>query len=237
MILLIVAVRTVILYALVLLAVRLMGKAELSKMSPFQMVIVFLIAELAAIPIDDPSVSLANGIAAIFTLVFLQVLLSFLSTKSERFKNFLSGRPSILIEKGKINVRELKNLRITITDLTEQLRLAGCPSISDVRYAILESNGQMTVIPRAGAQPLTPRTMGVAAAEGNLPVILVSDGTLYPKNLLLSGLSEPDFQHMLKSRGIHTYRDIFLAFCDEAKKIHVYLNTKDGQSFAPEVKL
>ena len=234
---LIVAVRTLFLYALVLLAVRLMGKSELSKMSPFQMVIVFMIAELAAIPIDDPSVSLVNGIIAIFTLVFLQVVLSYLSIKSEGFKNFISGKPSILIEKGKLNVKELRRLRITTTDLMEQLRLENCPSISDVLYAIMESNGQLTVIPRADAQPLTPRTMKVAVSENALPVILVSDGAVYQKNLLLSGINEPDFQHKLKTHGISTYRDIFLAFSDENKNIHVYLNTEKNKPYAPEVKL
>jgi uncharacterized membrane protein YcaP (DUF421 family) len=151
---LIVTVRTLILYALVLLSVRLMGKSELSKMSPFQLVIVFMIAELAAIPIDDPEVSLINGIIAISTLTFLQILCSFLSIKSEAFKNFISGKPSILIEKGKLNIKELRRQRITNTDLLEQLRLMNYASISDVHYAIMESNGQLTVIPKASAKAI-----------------------------------------------------------------------------------
>lgn len=233
---LIVAIRTVILYTLVLLAIRLMGKSELSKMSPFQLVISFMIAELAAIPIDDPSVSLVNGVIAIFTLVFLQILFSYLSTKSEGFKNFISGKPSVLIEKGKINVKELRRLRITTTDLMEQLRLANCPSITDVQFAIMESNGELTVIPKADFRPVMPSDLKLAVSSGGLPVILVSDGTLYQKNLLLSAIPETDFQHMLTAKGIHSYKEIFLAFCDENKKIHVYLNRKD-QAYAPEVTL
>ena len=132
---LIVAIRTFVLYIIVLIAVSIMGKSELSKMSPFQLVIVFMIAELAAMPIDDPSTSLINGVMAIFTLMLLQVLISFLSIKSEKFKNLVSGKPSILIEKGKLNIKELKKLRITSTDLLEQLRLANCPSLSDDRYS------------------------------------------------------------------------------------------------------
>ena len=137
---LIVAIRTFVLYIIVLIAVSIMGKSELSKMSPFQFVIVFMIAELAAMPIDDPSTSLINGVMAIFTLMLLQVLISFFSIKSEKFKNLVSGKPSILIEKGKLNIKELKKLRITSTDLLEQLRLANCPSLSDVEYAIMEAN-------------------------------------------------------------------------------------------------
>ena len=123
---LIVAIRTFIMYFAVLLAIRIMGKSELSKMSPFQMVIAFMIAELAAIPIDSPDASLINGVIAIAMLMFLQVFISFLTTKSEGFKVFISGRPAMLIEKGRLNVKEMARQRITTTDLLEQLRIENC---------------------------------------------------------------------------------------------------------------
>ena len=234
---LIVTVRTLILYTLVLFAVRLMGKSELSKMSPFQLVIVFMIAELAAIPIDDPDVSLINGVIAIFTLMFLQILFSLLSIKSEGFKNFISGRPAILIEKGKLNLKELTRLRITTTDLLEQLRLANCPSICDVQYAIMESNGQLSVIQKADSHPVTPKDLHLAVTESDLPVILLSDGAVYQRNLAMSGIIEEDFQHRLSEKGIHSYDSIFLAFCDSRKQIHVYVKNSQGQDYAREVKL
>ena len=96
----IVLIRTFILYFIVLFAIRIMGKSELSKMSPFQMVVIFMIAELAAIPIESPTVSFISGVIAIFTLLFLQVLISYISIKSEKFKNFINGRPSVIIEKS-----------------------------------------------------------------------------------------------------------------------------------------
>ena len=210
---LIVAIRTFVLYIIVLIAVSIMGKSELSKMSPFQLVIVFMIAELAAMPIDDPSTSLINGVMAIFTLMLLQVLISFLSIKSEKFKNLVSGKPSILIEKGKLNIKELKKLRITSTDLLEQLRLANCPSLSDVEYAIMEANGQLTVIPKAEQKPLTPKDMGLTVNDGLLPMVVVSDGTVYNKNLLAAGVPEELFRQKLRDSGISSYKDIFLAFC------------------------
>ena len=232
-----VAIRTLILYMIVLFAVRLMGKSELSKLSPFQLVIVFMIAELAAIPIDSTSASLINGAIAIFILMFLQILISFLSIKSEGFKDFISGKPSILIEKGKLNVKELRKLRITNTDLMEQLRLENCPSISDVQYAIMESNGQLTVIPKADHQPLTAKDMGLTVSEGSLPVILVSDGTLYKKNLYISGFNEDQFHAKLTTAKITSYEEIFLAFCDESKKIHIYLNSEKEAPYALEVRI
>ena len=236
---LIVAIRTFVLYIIVMIAVSIMGKSELSKMSPFQMVIVFMIAELAAMPIDDPATSLINGVMAIFTLMLLQVLISFLSTKCEWIKNLFSGKPSILIEKGRLNVKELRRLRITSTDLLEQLRLENCPSLADVQYAIMESNGQLTVIPKADVQPLKPRDMKLAVSDGGLPVILISDGILYEKNLQFAGISEELFQQKLMTKGIRSYEDIFLAFSDENKIIHVYLNAgkRSCEDFAQEVKL
>ena len=234
---LIVAIRTLIMYAALLFSVRMMGKSELSKMSAFQLVVVFMIAELAAIPIDSTDASLINGLVAIFTLMFLQVLISYISTKSEGFKTLISGRPSILIEKGKLNVRELSRLRISITDLLEQLRIQDCPSICDVQYAIMESNGQLTVIPKADQKPLTPKDMGLTANEGLLPMIVVSDGTLYLKNLLASGTPEDLFKQKLAAAGIMSYDNIFLAFYDENKSFHVYLRSDNSTPFASEVKI
>lgn len=234
---LIVAIRTFVLYIIVLIAVRIMGKSELSKMSPFQLVIVFMIAELAAMPIDDPTTSLINGVMAIFTLMLLQVLISFLSIKSEKFKNLVSGKPSILIEKGKLNIKELSKLRITSTDLLEQLRLENCPSLSNVEYAIMESNGQLTVIPKAEEKPLTPKDMGLTVNEGLLPMIVISDGTLYVKNLLVAGISEEMFRQKLSGAGISSYENIFLAFYDENKVFHVYLHSENTKPFAAEVKI
>lgn len=234
---LIVAIRTFVLYIIVLIAVSIMGKSELSKMSPFQFVIVFMIAELAAMPIDDPSTSLINGVMAIFTLMLLQVLISFFSIKSEKFKNLVSGKPSILIEKGKLNIKELKKLRITSTDLLEQLRLANCPSLSDVEYAIMEANGQLTVIPKADQKPLTPKDMGLTVNNGLLPMVVVSDGTIYNKNLLAAGVPEELFRQKLRDSGISSYKDIFLAFYDENKSFHVYLYSDNAIPFASEVKI
>lgn len=234
---LIVAIRTFVLYIIVLIAVRIMGKSELSKMSPFQLVIVFMIAELAAMPIDDPTTSLINGVMAIFTLMLLQVLIAFFSIKSEKFKNLVSGKPSILIEKGKLNIKELSKLRITSTDLLEQLRLENCPSLSNVEYAIMESNGQLTVIPKAEEKPLTPKDMGLTVTEGLLPMIVVSDGTLYVKNLLIAGISEEMFRQKLAGAGIPSCENIFLAFYDENKVFHVYLHSENTNPFAAEVKI
>ncbi|MDD6043172.1 MAG: DUF421 domain-containing protein [Eubacteriaceae bacterium] len=212
--------RTMILYAIVLFAIRIMGSSELSKMSPFQLVVVFMIAELASIPIDSPTASLANGIIAIFTLMFLQILLSFLSTKSGVVRNIIDGKPVLLVDQGKLNVKELRRQRITINNLMEQLRLKDCPSLSDVMYAIMESNGELSVITTTQQQAL--------------PVVVINDGKIYKNNLLKAGSDMDKLYAALQIRGIENIEDVFVAFYDGNSQIHVYPNPPDNEDFSKE---
>lgn len=223
----IVLIRTVILYLIVLFVIRIMGKAELSKMSPFQLIVVFMIAELASIPIESPDVSMITGVAAIFTLLFLQVLISFLSLKSEKFKNFFSGKPSVLIDSGEINQKELKALRITINDLMEQLRIGGSPSISEVDFAIMESNGDLSIIPKAAKKPLTAEDMSIEKSKEIMPVVFISDGIMYRKNVQKSGWNIKQLTDELLKLGISDYTQVFLAFCDEQSKLHVFMSDEN----------
>ena len=171
-------IRTFVLYFTVLFALRVMGKGELSKMDPFQLVIIFMISELASLPIAAPDISLIHGICAIVTIMFLQILLSIFALKSTTFNDVVNGKPTILIEKGSLNEKEMKQLRISVNDLSQQLRLKGYPSIADVDYAIMEINGDLSVIPVTQKQPLTPSDMKISTKSGHLPVILIADGTL-----------------------------------------------------------
>ena len=217
----IVCIRTFILYIIVLFTLRVMGKSELSKMSTFQMVVLFMIAELASIPIDTPSASLINGVIAIFTLLFLQVLLSFISIKSEKFKNFINGSPSIIIDKGMINVKEMRRLRITVNDLFEQLRIEDCPSLSDVEYAVMESNGQLSIIQKKDQE--------------KLPLIMISDGVIYESNLKKMGLNKDGLIQMVKAKGIDSLDEIFVAFYDGNQIFHIYPSPAEKQPFSKEV--
>lgn len=223
----IILIRTVVLYLVVLFTIRIMGKSELSKMSPFQLVVIFMIAELAAIPIESPTVSLINGAVGIFTLMFLQVLISMVSIKSETFKNFMNGKPSILIEKGEINQKELKALRISLNDLMEQLRIGNAPSLSEVEYAVMESNGELSIIPKADKKPLTPGDMSLSKEPESMPLVLISDGVLYKQNLLSLGFDEAYLKGQMAAVNLTSYKEIFFAFCDGQKKLHIYVSTPD----------
>lgn len=218
---LIVAIRTIILYLSLLFTLRLMGKSELSKMSPFQLTVVFMIAELAAIPLDSIDASLINGLIAIFMLTFMQILISYLSTKIEWFKIFVSGKPTLIIEKGKLNIEELKKQRIALTDLMEQLRIKNCSSIGDVDYAIIETNGELSIITK----------------DNNLSSIIISDGNLYSENLRFSGLDFQTFESKLRKAGITSIQKVFLALCDKDKTLHLYIYDDKKSPFAKEIKI
>lgn len=218
---LITSIRTLILYIIVLFTLRIMEKSELSKMSTFQMVILFMIAELAAIPIDSPEKSLLTGIIAILTLLFLQVFISWLSLKSEWFKIFTNGKPAILIENGNLNVKEMKKLRMTINELFEQLRIGGYFSLSEVDYAVIETSGDLSIIKKN--------------QENTLPLVIVSDGKLYSENLSKLHKTYNNFEDEIRKKGIKNLKDIFVAFYDGDDILHIYPYPAKHESFAKEV--
>lgn len=235
--LLIILIRTIILYFIVLFVIRIMGKAELSKMDPFEMIVLFMIAELAAIPIESLDIPLLNGAAAILTLLFLQVTLSFLSTKSRKISNILNGKPSLLIDRGSINIKELKSQRITMDDLLEQLRLKNFPSPTDIDYAILEANGDLSIIPKPDSAPLTPADMGIQTSSKIMPLVLISDGELYRNNLKALGKEESFLKKELLKAKITDYKQVFLCFYDEKRQLHVFPKGDGKQSPLKEVNM
>ena len=183
-------VRTMIVYIVALFTIRCMGKTGLSSTDPFQITIMLLIAELAAMPVSSPEISLLNGLAAIFMILFLYALSGFLSCRSEIFKKFINGRPSILIDDGAVNFREMKRSNVTLTDLTEMLRIQNCSSLADVAYAYLETNGEFSLILKPEKKPVTREDLDIASDREYMPCIIISDGHIYRKNMERIGLDE-----------------------------------------------
>ena len=234
---LIILIRTLILYFVVLFVIRVMGKAELSKMDPFEMVVLFMMAELAAIPIESLDIPLLNGAAAILTLLFLEVVLSYLSIKSQWINDLLNGKPSVLISKSSINEKEMRNQRITIDDLMQQLRLKNFPSLADIDYAILEANGDVSIIPKPDKAPLTPGDMNIPTSSRVMPMVLISDGEFYKDNLKLLGKEETYLRKELAKAKITDYSQVFLCFYDEKSQLHVYPKGKSRKDMRKEVSL
>jgi uncharacterized membrane protein YcaP (DUF421 family) len=211
--------RTIILYIVVVAALRMMGKRQLGEMSPSELVIAIVISELVAIPMQDLNSPLVNGIIPILTLLSLEILMSVFSLKSPRFRRVLSGQPCILIERGKLLQPSLKRTRITLQELTEELRQQGYTDISTVQYAIIESNGRLSVLPFPAHAPVTAQDMNVVPPEMGLPLPLISDGAVVSENLTLRGVTRAWVNDRLKEQGL-ALSDVFLLAADESLSLY-----------------
>lgn len=204
--------RAFILYFLVVLVIRMMGKRQIAQMQPFELVITILIAELAATPMENSAIPLISGVIPILTLLSIQVIVSFISIKSEIFREIVCGKPSILIDKGRIVQSEIRRLRINMNDLLEQLRSKDYPNLSDVEYAILETNGQLSILPKSHKRQVNVSDLNVKAEAEELPVTLIVDGKLVEKNLKKTGHNQDWLLMQLKKRNIDKIEDAFFAF-------------------------
>lgn len=180
-------VRVIIIYILVLLIMRLMGKREIGQMQPFELVIAMMIADLAAIPMSDVGVPLFSGVIPIFALLLLQLLISIINLKSIKIRKVICGAPAILIYRGKINEKALKKEKFTINELQERLRENNVFNIGDVEYAILETSGQVSVVQKPNKRNLIPEDLGINPEYEGIPYDLVIDGIVMNDNLKAIG--------------------------------------------------
>ncbi|MBR4864410.1 MAG: DUF421 domain-containing protein [Oscillospiraceae bacterium] len=179
--------RTVILYSVLILVIRLMGKRQIGQMEPSEFVVTMLVANLAAIPMEDGGVPLFYGLVPILTVLGMELILSHLSLKSLTLRRLLCGKPVILIENGNIMQENLRKTRVTMDELTGHLREKDVLDVNTVQYAILETNGNLSVFPYPGEKPASAKDAGVKAAKQHLPLTLVSDGKVLKANLQKSG--------------------------------------------------
>lgn len=216
---LVVLIRSIILYIAVLIAIRIMGKGEIAEMNCYDLVITLLIADVISMPIENNNIPLINGIASLTGLVLMQTLVSYCALKSRRFNSFLSGKPSILINKGKIDSKELKKERVTIDELLEQLRVQGYFNLRDIQYAILETDGSLSVVPSTTYNS-TPST-----TFNHLPVSLIVDGEIVKNSLKYINKDENWLFDLLKSNNINNYKDVLICILDENDKIFIQKKT------------
>src|SRR5690554_2047288 len=176
-------VRVMILYIFVVVSMRLMGKRQIGQMQPFELVITIMIAELAAVPVENVAIPLLRGLVPIFALLLVEYILSYLTLKSERLRVIVCGSPNILIENGRINYKELQNQRINLNDLLELLRAKDIFNVADVEFAILETGGQLNVIPKSQKRPVTPEDLQIETPYEDIPYTLILDGHIQHQNL------------------------------------------------------
>lgn len=224
----IVLIRAIILYFTVVFIMRVMGKRQIGQLQPFELVIALMVSELAAMPMQNTGIPLVHGIIPIITLLVLQVLISTLQLKSETARIIFCGKPSILIEKGKININELKNNRLNINDLLEELRLKEYFNIGDIEYAILETGGQISIIPKSDIQPATRKDLKILPIQDKLPVTLILDGKINNKNLEVINKDKSWLNKQLKKNNILAADEVFLASLDSKGNL-AYQLKKEGK--------
>ena len=192
--------RTVILYLVLITVIRLMGKRQIGQMEPAEFVVTMLVANLAAIPMQDSGIPLYTGLVPILTVLGVELLLAAWSLKSLWVRKLLCGKPVILIENGKILRENLKKTRITLDELTGHLREKDVLDPRTVQFAILETNGNLSVFPYPKARPATAAEAGIQAKKQYLPVTLVEDGQLLAENLKLLDKDVPWVEKLLRSK-------------------------------------
>ena len=214
-------VRTLILYSLLILVIRLMGKRQIGQMEPSEFVVTMLVANLASIPMQDDGVPLFFGMIPIITVLGMELVLSAVSLKSIRLRRLLCGKPVILVENGKILQANLRKTRVTMDELTGLLRLKDVLDLRSVHYAILETNGNLSVFPYPQEKPASAADAGISVRAQYLPFTLVCDGFLLKENLAKAKKDTLWVQKVLQERGA-TLEQTWLLTVDQADKIVFY---------------
>ena len=211
--------RTIVLYLVLILAVRLMGKRQIGEMEPAEFVVTMLIANLAAIPMQDGAIPLYSGLVPILTVLGTELVLSGAIMKNVKLRKFLNGKPVILINNGKLDQNNLWRTRITLDELIAALREKDVLDMSQVQYAILETNGKVTVFPYPKHLPASAKDAGVQTKEQFLPVSLVEDGYVFQENLKLLGKDAQWLQKLLEEKQTSLSETLLLTMEQSGKVV------------------
>ena len=210
--------RTLFLYQVLIFAVRLMGKRQIGEMEPAEFVVTMLVANLAAIPMQDGAIPLYSGLVPILTVLGMELVLSGLILRSVRLRQLLCGKPVILIDNGKILQENLKSARINLDELTGQLRAKDVLDIRTVQFAILETSGDLSVFPYPKEKPASAKDAGVQATGQHLPVTVVEDGYLSRENLERAKKDEKWLEKVLSQHNCGV-KETFLLTVDESGQV------------------
>ncbi|MBR3908749.1 MAG: DUF421 domain-containing protein [Clostridia bacterium] len=213
-------IRTVILYIFVTFAIRVMGKRQIGDMQPNELVITLLISEIVAIPLQDISQPILSGVVAIFMLIVLEIVMSVLSMKSLRVRKFMSGNSVVIINNGVVDQNAMKNVRMTVLDLIEQLRGQNVFDISTVAFAVLEVNGELSVLLKGGDQPLTAKDMSIKKDKAALPLPVISDGKILNDSLRALKIDEEAVNKKLRANQTEL-TEVFLMTLDRYDNIQI----------------
>ncbi len=219
-----VIIRTAIIFVVLLIIMRLMGKRQIGEMQPFELVITLLIAELACIPMADASIPLLYGVISVVTIFVLHEIMTLLDLKLKPLKSLISGKPSVVINKNGIDDYQLKRNNLDVSDLIESLRSAGYFTLDSVDYALYESNGTFSALPKQDYEQL----------QTSLPLVIVDNGNFDQNNLRITGLPRSYFEGILKEQNIRSVKKVLVMTADGTGKIYLQAKGKKFTTFTVE---
>ena len=206
-----VMIRTAVIFVVLLIIMRLMGKRQIGEMQPFELVITLLIAELACIPMADASIPLLYGIISVVTIYVLHEIMTLLDLKIKPLKALISGKPSVVINKNGIDDYQLKRNNLDVSDLIESLRTSGYFSLDCVDYALYEANGTFSALPKQDYEQ----------TQNSLPLVIIDNGKYDAKNLEITGLNKEFFDGILKKEGVKSVKRVLVLTADGQGKIYL----------------
>lgn len=213
-------IRTVLLYFIIMIGLRALGKRQIGELEPIELVMTLLISDLASVPMQDFGIPLINGVVPIVTLLSLSMLLSWGCMRSIRLRRLICGNPTTLIKNGVLQQEAMRSNRFTLDELIEELRGQGVTDLTTVKFAVLETNGQLSVLLYPNEQPATPKQLGKPVKDDVfLPNILINDGRILHHNLKYADLSLDWLNAQIKARGYRDAKDVFLLSIDEKGNI------------------
>ncbi len=222
----VVFIRTIIVFVVMLVSIRIMGKRQLGELEPLELVVAVLISDLAAQPLEDLGTPLLYGLIPVLTMFSCQVLVAGITMKNSKLRGIICGKPSILIDNGVINQSEMHKNRIALDELSVELRQNGVTDISAVKHAILETNGTLSILLYPAEAPITPRQMNIAVDDPGSPITIISDGHIMSENLKLAGYNEKWLCRELEKRRINDPKSVYLMNVD--KKGQIYFAVKEA---------
>lgn len=225
---LLLVIRTAVLYVVTMVSMRVMGKRQIGQLQPFELVVILIISEMATIGVQDNDQPLLHSLLPIVTITVLQISIALVNMKSRAFRQLVCGRPTYVIKGGEILEEEMRRLRLNINDLLEQLRYKGFFDVADVEYALMETNGQLSVMPRADKRPVGPADLALYVAHERPALTVIADGEVEPVHLREAGLDEKWLAAKLAAHGIAKAEDVFFMSVDSEKRVFCQVKSRGG---------
>lgn len=213
-------IRTLVLYILIILAIRLMGKRQISDLQTSELVVTFLISNIASIPMQNSSIPLFTGLIPIIILIVCEIVLSSIMLKSCKFRKFICGSPVVIINHGKIDQKVMRELRMSTEDLFEQLRQLDVFNLEDIEFAIIETNGQMSIMKKPNKQQVDASMLGLNPPSQELETVVISDGEISESSLSLCNLSKKWLKNVLDRKHLNL-KDVFIMTADSNENFNI----------------